>query len=73
MFDDCERYDGIAIDVAGPGFRFMDEFDGEICDDAMRARFAPCGRIVMDVVLSNNIEPTSDLIASRLAGGELRT
>jgi spermidine synthase len=47
VFDDRGYYDGIAIDVGGPGFRFAEEFDAETCD-AIRSRLAPGGRIVMN-------------------------
>jgi spermidine synthase len=72
VFDDRTYYDGIAVDVGGPGFRFTDEFDAETCD-AIRSRLAPGGRIVMNVMVSNDIDPTPDRIAARLAGEELRT
>jgi spermidine synthase len=72
VFDDPAYYDGIAIDVGGPGFQFMDEFDTETCD-AIRARLVPGGRIVMNVMVANDIDPTPDRIAARLAGEELRT
>ncbi len=72
VFDDRGYYDGIAIDVGGPGFRFTEEFDAETCD-AIRARLAPGGRIVMNVTVSNDIDPVPDRIAARLAGKELRT
>src|SRR5260221_7447803 len=72
VLDDRAYYDGIAIDVGGPGFRFTDEFDAETCD-AIRARLAPGGRIVMNVMVANDIDPTPDRIAARLAGEELRT
>lgn len=62
VFDDRAYYDGIAVDVGGPGFRFMDEFDTETCD-AIRSRLAPGGRIVMNVMVSNDIDPTPDRIA----------
>jgi spermidine synthase len=39
VFDDRGYYDGIAIDVGGPGFRFTEEFDVETCD-AIRARLS---------------------------------
>ncbi|MGA7993691.1 MAG: class I SAM-dependent methyltransferase, partial [Bradyrhizobium sp.] len=45
VFEDSALYDGIAIDIGGPGFRFNDEFDAETCE-AIRARLAPGGRIV---------------------------
>lgn len=72
VFDDRAYYDGIAIDVGGPGFRFTEEFDAETCD-AIRARLASGGRIVMNVMVANDIDPTPDRIAARLAGEELRT
>ena len=68
---DNALYDGIAIDVGGPGFQFNDEFNAETCD-AIRARLAPGGRIVMNVLVANDIDPTPDRIAARLAGDSLR-
>jgi spermidine synthase len=70
VYQDDTRYDGIAIDVGGPGFEFNDEFDLDTCD-AIRARLAPGGRIVMNVTVSNDIDPIPDRIAARLAGGNL--
>src|ERR1700704_799851 len=72
IYDDDALYDGIAIDVGGPGFQFSDEFDVQTCD-AIRARLAPGGRIVMNVMVTNDIDPTPDRIAARLAGEDLRT
>jgi spermidine synthase len=72
VFDDRTHYDGIAIDVGGPAFRFKGEFDVETCD-AIHARLAPGGRIVMNVMVSNDIDSTPDRIAARLAGENLRT
>jgi len=72
ILDDDLLYDGIAIDVGGPDFRFDDEFDVETCD-AIRARLTPGGRIVMNVLVANDIDPVADRIAARLAGDRLRT
>jgi spermidine synthase len=71
VYDDDVLYDGIAIDVGGPGFEFNDAFDVETCD-AIRARLVPGGRIVMNVVVANDIDPIPDRIAARLAGDEMR-
>lgn len=71
IYEDDARYDGIAIDVGGPGFQFNDEFNVETCD-AIRARLAPGGRIVMNVLVTNDIDPIPDRIAARLAGDSLR-
>ena len=56
---------------AVPGFRFGDEFDAETCD-AIRARLKPGGRIVMNALVMNDIDPTPDRIAARLAGDACR-
>jgi spermidine synthase len=71
IYRDDTLYDGIAIDVGGPGFQFNDEFDIETCE-AIRARLAPGGRIVMNVMVANDVDPTPDRIAARLAGDRLR-
>ena len=72
VFDDRAYYDGIAIDVGGPGFRFMDEFDTETCD-AIRARLAPGGRIVMNVTVANDISGQQKaLLQSVLSSSRVR-
>jgi spermidine synthase len=71
VHDDDARYDGIAIDVGGPGFQFNDGFDVETCY-AIRARLAPGGRIVMNVTVKNDIDPSPDRIAARLAGDDMQ-
>ena len=71
VFDDRKLYDAVAIDVGGPGFHFNEEFDVQTCD-AIRARLAPGGRIVMNVTVNNDIDPVPDWIAARLAGDTLR-
>ena len=71
ILDDIHFYDGIAIDVGGPDFCFDAEFNLDTCD-AIRARLAPGGRIVMNVLVANDIDRLPDRIALRLAGDRLR-
>jgi SAM-dependent methyltransferase len=71
IYRDTAFYDAIAIDIGGPGFHFNDEFDAETCE-AIRARLNPGGRIVMNVLVANDIDPLPDRIAARLAGDALR-
>jgi spermidine synthase len=71
IYQDDALYDAIAIDIGGPGFQFGAAFDSDTCD-AIRARLAPGGRIVMNVMVANDIDPTPDRIAARLAGDRLR-
>jgi spermidine synthase len=40
IYDDDTLYDGIAIDVGGPGFQFNDEFDDETCEQDIEDRNA---------------------------------
>ena len=70
IYHDDALYDGIAVDIGGPGFRFGDEFDAETCD-AIRARLKPGGRIVMNALAMNDIDPMPDRIAARLASDAL--
>jgi len=71
IYQDTARYDAIAIDIGGPGFRFNEEFDAVTCE-AIRARLNEGGRIVMNVLAANDIDPLPDRIAARLAGDTLR-
>ena len=71
VYRDTARYDAIAIDIGGPGFRFNEEFDAVTCE-AIRARLNPGGRIVMNVLAANDIDPLPDRIAARLAGDALQ-
>ena len=71
IYRDDTLYDGIAIDIGGPGFQLNERFDIETCE-AIRARLAPGGRIVMNVLVNNDIDPMPDRIAARLAGDSLR-
>ncbi|MDE1936498.1 spermidine synthase, partial [Bradyrhizobium sp.] len=68
---DCrETYDAIAIDVGGPGFSFVTEFDRWTCA-TIRERLVPQGRIVMNALVAHDIDPLPDQIATLLSGTEL--
>jgi SAM-dependent methyltransferase len=70
---DCRStFDAIAIDVGGPGFSFATEFDQWTCD-AIRARLAPRGCMVMNALVSHDIDPIADRIAAKLSGSELNS
>ena len=65
-------YDGIAIDVGGSRIRLQRGVDTETCE-AIRARLAPGGRIVMRRRTCPTISTsTVDRIAARLAGDNLQ-
>jgi spermidine synthase len=71
LFQSTTEFDGIAIDVGGPGFSFGDEFDMPTCR-AVRAALVPNGRIVMNMLADHDFDPVPDRIARRLSGGTLR-
>jgi spermidine synthase len=70
LLESSAQFDGIAIDVGGPGFSFSEEFDSPTCR-AVRAALAPSGRVVMNMLADHDFDPTPDRIAKRLAGGVL--
>jgi spermidine synthase len=71
LFQSTTEFDGIAIDVGGPGFSFSDEFDVPTCR-AVRAALVPHGRIVMNMLADHDFDPVPDRIARRLSGGTLQ-
>ena len=70
LFQSTVQFDGIAIDVGGPGFSFDDEFDARTCQ-AVRAALAPNGRIAMNMMADHDFDPAPDRIASRLSDRNL--
>jgi hypothetical protein len=64
------QFDGMAIDVGGPGFSFDEAFDVRTCR-AVRAALAPNGRIAMNMQADHDFDPVPDRIARRLSGGVL--
>jgi spermidine synthase len=71
LFRCTTEFDGIAIDVGGPGFSFSAEFDMPTCR-AVRAALVPNGRIVMNMMVDHDLDPVPDRIARRLSGGALQ-
>jgi spermidine synthase len=72
VLDSTVQFDGIAVDVGGPGFSFSDEFDARTCA-AVRAALAPDGRIAMNMMADHDFDPEPDRIAKKLSGGVLHT
>jgi spermidine synthase len=64
------QFDGIAVDVGGPGFSFDEEFDLRTCR-AVRAALGRNGRIAMNMMADHDFDPAPDRIATRLSGGVL--
>jgi spermidine synthase len=70
LLKNTAQFDGIAVDVGGPGFSFGDEFDSRTCR-AVRAGLAPNGRIAMNMLADHDFDPEPDRIAKKLSGGVL--
>ncbi|MCX7309983.1 MAG: class I SAM-dependent methyltransferase, partial [Afipia sp.] len=64
-------FDGIAIDVGGPAFRFDETFDHFTCR-AIRSRLLKGGRIVMNVFAAHDVDPLPDRILAMLAADDLQ-
>jgi SAM-dependent methyltransferase len=65
-----DRFDGIAIDVGGPEFRFEHEFDRLTCQTLRRMR-TQSGRIAMNILVDHDLDPLPDQITADLAGADL--
>lgn len=65
-----DRFDGIAVDVGGPGFSFRNSFDELTCA-LIRSRLAGGGRIVMNMLVAHDLDGLPDTIAHRLCGQNL--
>jgi spermidine synthase len=63
-------FDGIGIDVSGPGFDAADCFDPSVCE-LIRSRLHPRGRMTMNLAVASDVDPLPDRIAGRLASGSL--
>lgn len=64
----CNRqFEGIAVDVGGPGFCFEQQFDEETCRHIARV-LAPGGWMIMNMLVGNDFDGATDAIASLLSG-----
>src|SRR6516165_9627780 len=63
---ETQQFDGIAIDVGGPGFCFEEQFDSATCYSIKR-RLAPGGRIIMNMLVGSDFEPAPDKIGAQLS------
>jgi SAM-dependent methyltransferase len=70
--DTTEGFEAIAIDVGGPGFKFVTEFGDTTCR-ALRGRLAGRGRIAMNVLIEHGMDLFPDVAGNRLAGSDLNT
>ncbi len=67
---ETQQFDGIAIDVGGPGFCFEEQFDSATCD-LIKDRLKPGGRIIMNMLVGNDFDPAPDKIGAHLSDDHL--
>ena len=67
---ETRSFDGIAIDVGGPGFCYEEHFDPATCH-SITARLAPGGRAILNMLVATDFDAAPDLIASDLSEGHM--
>jgi hypothetical protein len=72
LTDNQACFNGIAIDVSGPGFSARETFNLATCE-LVRSRLAPDGRVVINLSAGGDNDPLPDWVAARLAGDDLRS
>ena len=63
-------FDGIAIDVGGPGFCFEEQFDAATCH-SIRNRLTSNGRVIMNILVGNDFDAVTDKIGNHLSNEHL--
>ncbi len=63
-------FDGIAIDVGGPGFCFEEQFDPATCY-SIAARLKPSGRAILNMLVATDFDAAPDMISSDLSAGHM--
>src|SRR5713226_359465 len=63
-------FDGIAIDVGGPGFCFEEQFDPATCH-SITARLKPGGRAILNMLVATDFDAAPDMIGSDLSEGHV--
>src|SRR5258708_1635528 len=63
-------FDGIAIDVGGPGFCFEEQLDPATCH-SITARLKPGGRAILNMLVATDFDAAPDMIGSDLSEGHM--
>jgi SAM-dependent methyltransferase len=63
---ETRSFDGIAIDVGGPGFCFEEQFSPATCH-SITALLKPTGRAILNMLVATDIDATPDLIGGDLS------
>jgi SAM-dependent methyltransferase len=63
-------FDGIAIDVGGPGFCFEEQFDPATCH-SITARLKPGGCAILNMLVATDFDAAPDMIGGDLSEGHM--
>jgi SAM-dependent methyltransferase len=63
-------FDGIAVDVGGPGFCFEEQFDPATCH-SITARLKPGGRAILNMLVATDFDAAPDMIGGDLSEGHM--
>jgi spermidine synthase len=67
---ETRRFDGIAIDVGGPGFCYEEQFDPATCR-SIANRLNSGGRMIMNMLVGSDYDAAPDKIGSDLSADRL--
>ncbi|MEH6952811.1 methyltransferase domain-containing protein (plasmid) [Nitrobacter sp. NHB1] len=67
---ETRSFDGIAVDVGGPGFCYEEQFDPATCH-SITARLSRGGRTILNMLVATDFDAAPDLIASDLSEDHL--
>ncbi|WP_426440311.1 class I SAM-dependent methyltransferase [Bradyrhizobium genosp. P] len=70
LLAETRSFDGIAIDVGGPGFCFEEQFDPATCH-SITALLKPGGRAVLNMLVATDFDAAPDLIGGDLSEGHM--
>ena len=63
-------FDGIAIDVGGPGFCFEEQFDASTCH-SIRNRLTGNGRVIVNILVGSDFDAVTDKFGNQLSDEHL--
>ena len=69
---ETRSFDGIAIDVGGPGFFYEEQFDPTTCH-SITARLSPGGRAILNMLVATDFDAAPDLIGGDLSEGHVES
>jgi spermidine synthase len=70
LLGETRSFDGIAIDVGGPGFCYEEQFDPATCR-SITARLNPGGRAILNMLVATDFDAAPDKIGSDLSEGHM--